>query len=211
MDHLNLPQSPRAGKIHTLWRSVLIGYCFLSYIGGGAANSAAFKFPDSEYPYRIVDQELTVVLREFGQNLGLRVKLSQKVSGQVKGGLPKASALTFLNTICRMYGLDWYFDGSTLHVTAVTEEVTRFLPARKETPAKLTENLKRLSFYDDRFPLRSNPDNTAIVVSGPPAYVALIEQTLASMQRELGEFPTQTVIYRGGSVTVEKFVPDKAQ
>jgi type III secretion protein C len=158
-----------------------------------------------------VDQELTVVLREFGQNLGLRVKLSPRVSGQVKGGLPRSSALTFLNTICQMYGLDWYFDGSTLHVTSVTEEVTRFLPARQETQAKLTEHLKKLSFYDDRFPLRSNPENTAMVVSGPPAYVAVIEQTLASMQRQLGEFPTQTVIYRGSSVTVEKFVPDKVQ
>jgi type III secretion protein C len=181
------------------------------YIHSATANSAAFKFPDGDYPYRIVDQDLTVVLREFGQNLGLRVKLSQKVSGHVKGGVPRSSALAFLNTICRMYGLDWYFDGSTLHVTSVTEEVTRFLPARTETEAKLTEHLRRLSFYDERFPLRSNPENTAIVVSGPPAYVALIEQTLSSMQRDAGEFPTQTVIYRGGSVTVEKFVPDKTQ
>ena len=181
------------------------------YIHGGIAYSASLKLPDGDYPYRIVDQELTVVLREFGQNLGLRVKLSPKVSGQVKGGLPRSSALTFLNTLCRMYGLDWYFDGSTLHVTSVTEEVTRFLPARQETQAKLAEHLKRLSFYDDRFPLRSSPENTAIVVSGPPAYIALIDQTLASMQREFGEFPTQTVIYRGGSVSVEKFAPDKVQ
>jgi type III secretion protein C len=181
------------------------------YIHVGTADATAFKFPDGDYPYRIVDQELSVVLREFGQNLGLRVKISQKVSGQVRGGLPRSSALAFLNTICRMYGLDWYFDGSTLHVTSITEEVTRFFPVKKETQAKLTENLKRLSFYDDRFPMRSNPEDTAIVVSGPPAYVALIEQTLSSMQRESLEFPTQTVIYRGGAVTVEKFVPDKAQ
>jgi type III secretion protein C len=208
MNPLNLSQWLRKGTIHFFLRSTITGYCFLLFAHGGTASSAALKLADGDYPYRIVDQDLSIVLREFGQNLGLRVKLSEKVSGRVKGGVPRSSALTFLNTICRMYGLDWYFDGSTLHITSATEEVTRFLSAKQETHAKLTEHLKRLSFYDDRFPLRSNPENSAIVVSGPPAYVALVEQTLASMQREVGERPPETVVYRGAAVTVEKFGPE---
>jgi len=194
----------------TVWCVVFLGCLFSLYVFSGAASSAPLKLPDGEYPYRVVDQEVTVVLREFGQNLGLRVKLSPKVSGQVKGGVPQSSASEFLNTICRMYGLDWYYDGSTLHISSATEEVTRFLPAKSEAVTKLKENLKQLLFYDDRFLLRANPENSAVVVSGPPPYVELVQQTLASMQGGSGEIPTQTVIYRGGAMTVENFVPSQA-
>jgi type III secretion protein C len=210
MGHQGLSLWLHRAKSRIFWFKFVLACCCLLSFHSVAASADKLKLPDGEYPYRIVDQDLTVVLHEFGQNLGLRVKLSPKVLGQVKGGFPRSSALAFLNAICRMYGLDWYYDGSTLHVTSVTEEVTRFLPVRKETPARLTENLKRLSFYDERFSLRPNTDNTSVVISGPPAYVALVEQTLSSMQRGFGDIPAQTVIYRGATVTVEKFGPDNA-
>lgn len=167
------------------------------------AAATAIRFPDEVYPYNVLEQDVAVVLREFGQNLGVRVKLSPKATGTVKGKLPRLPALGFLNHICRTYGLEWYYDGATLHVSAVSEEVTRFLPLDKsESPRPLIDSLKQLSFYDERYPLRTGPDNASVVVLGPPVYVSLVEQTLLSMQ---GGVPTQTTVYRGGAVSVEKF------
>ena len=103
--------------------------------GGGplaaSALAAPMQLPDGIYPYSVLDQDVTAVLREFGQNLGLRVKLSPKVSGTVKGKLPRLPALEFLNHVCQMYGLEWYYDGATLHISSVSEETTRFLPLHK--------------------------------------------------------------------------------
>lgn len=171
------------------------------------AIAAPLKLPNEIYPYNVVEQDIAVVLREFGQNMGLRVKLSSQVSGAVKGKLPQLPAMDFLNHLCQMYGLEWYYDGSALHVSSVTEEVTRFLPLKSTTLARLIENLKQLAFYDDRYPLRAGPDGASIIVSGPPVYVALVEQTLSSIPAEASELPAQTVIYRGPSISVARFGP----
>ncbi len=166
------------------------------------------QLPDGIYPYSVLDQDVTAVLREFGQNLGLRVKLSPKVSGTVKGKLPRLQALEFLNHVCQMFGLEWYYDGATLHISSVSEETTRFLPLQKAVLLPvLIESLKKLSFYDERYPIRTSAGNTSVIVTGPPVYAALIEQTLL-MQ---GGVPKQTIIYRGGSVTIEKFGSEAGQ
>ncbi len=181
------------------------GYCALAFLPS-PVTAAALRLPDEIYPYSVVEQDIAVVLREFGQNVGVRIKVSPKVNGSVKGKLPQLRALDFLNHLCQTYGLEWYFDGSTLHISSTSEEVTRFLPINKPlTPAKLIENLKQLSFYDERFPVRTGPDGASVVVSGPPVYVDLVEQTLSSTPNGISEIPTQTVIYRGPNVSVERF------
>lgn len=176
-----------------------------------SAHGHGLVLPDAEYPYRVVDQDVNIVLKEFGQNLGIRVKLSPRVSGRVRGGLSKASASTFLNEVCRMSGLDWYYDGTVLHITSIEEQVTRFLTVNKDAAGKLTDTLSRLSFYDERFPIQVGPDNTSLVVSGPPGYVALVEQTLSSAHGLVGDMPRETLIYRGASVSVEKFAADSSR
>jgi type II secretory pathway component GspD/PulD (secretin) len=183
-----------------------------SFWGGvplaGAALAAPLELPDGVYPYSVLDQDVTGVLREFGQNLGLRVKLSPKVSGTVKGKLPRLSAREFLDHICQMYGLEWYFDGGTLHISSVSEDTTRFLPLHGGLSVPvLIESLKGLSFYDARYPIRAGVDNASVIVTGPPVYAALVEQTFL-MQ---GGAPKQTLIYRAGSVSVEKFGAEAAR
>ncbi len=173
-----------------------------------SAFAATMHLPDGVYPYSVLDQDVKAVLREFGQNLGLRVKLSPKVSGTVKGKLPRLPAQEFLKHICQMYGLEWYYDGTTLHVSSVSEETTRFLPLHRAVslPA-LIESLRKLSFYDERYPIRTGADNASVIVTGPPVYAALVEQTLLTQ----GSVPKQIVIYRGGNVSIEKFVLEAAR
>ena len=195
-------------------RKLAAALALAGLFGGGALSLAAPAFaapmqlPDGIYPYSVLDQDVTAVLREFGQNLGLRVKLSAKVSGTVKGKLPRLPALEFLNHVCQMYGLEWYYDGATLHISSVSEETTRFLPLQKTVLLPvLVESLKKLSFYDERYPIRTGAGGASVIVTGPPVYAALIEQTLL-MQ---GGVPKQTIIYRGGSVTIEKFGSEAGQ
>jgi type III secretion protein C len=160
------------------------------------------QLPDGVYPYSVIDQDVGAVLREFGQNMGLRVKLSTKVNGPVSGKLPRLPALEFLNHVCQMHGLEWYYDGATLHISSVTEENTRFLSLHKAVslPA-LIESLKQLSFYDERYPLRASADHASLIITGPPAYAALVEQTLLMQDGA----PKQTIVYRGGAVSIEKY------
>lgn len=167
------------------------------------SSSAPLRIPESVYPYSVVEQDISIVLREFGQNMGIGVKVSPKVAGIVKGKIPRLPGIEFLNYLCKMYGLEWYFDGTSLHVSNVSESQTRFLRLHpQETTDNLLATLKNLNFYDDRYPVRPGPDQTSVVVSGPPAYVTLVEQTLSMSTMEV---PTQTKVYRGASVSVEKF------
>jgi type III secretion protein C len=195
-----------------VWAALISCGSCLSPVLISTSRATALDLPNEMYPYIVIEQDITVVLREFGQNLGINVKLSPRVSGVVKGKLPPSKALNFLNRVCQANGLQWYFDGSVLYVSSVAEEVTRFLPlAQTVTPEMLLAALKRLSFYDERYPIRQGPDGASVFISGPPAYAALIEQTLTSMHAIRPEIPTETIVYRGGSVSVERFVSSKKQ
>jgi type III secretion protein C len=181
-------------------------------------NQAAFAvspkipLPSGVYPYDVVEQDLSVVLREFGQNVGIKIDVSPKIKGAVKGHLPKLDAQGFLQRLCEAYGLDWYYDGSVLYITPSSEQVSRFLSLEKHSLAELKEAMTKLSLYDDRYPFRDSPDGKTAIVSGPPRYVALAEKTLASLSSPntvvQANEPTVVTVYRGGQNAVVKFGAD---
>lgn len=138
-------------------------------------------WPSAPYRYAVVDQDLRVVLQEFGRNLGLRVALSDAVQGRVRGRLPELPPEQFLDHLARAFGLDWYFDGSVLSVSASSEAQTRFVKLRGLSVAALRDGLRRAGLLDARFALRAGPSADIAMVSGPPRYVALVEQSAAAI------------------------------
>ncbi|MDZ4791456.1 MAG: nodulation protein NolW [Hyphomicrobiales bacterium] len=179
--------------------------------GGHSVTSAELVLPAEIYPYSVVLQDLPVVLREFGQNIGIRVEISATVKGSVRGRLPRLPAKEFLDYLCHVYGLESYFDGYTLYISSSSEGATRVFPLGKFRSDQLTENLLKMSITDSRFPLRFGPDGRSAIVSGPPRYIALVEQTLASLTRPESipllpvEQPKKIVIYRGANMSVVEF------
>lgn len=148
-------------------------------------DAAEPRWPTDPYPYVVVDQELTDVLREFGGNLGLTVRVETGVAGRVRGKWPPMPPRAFLDRLARSYNFEWYYDGATLHVTPAAAARTRLLPLGAVPVDRLAAEMRGLGVADPRFPLRSGRGSDVVLVAGPPDYVRAVEQTLAALNDAL--------------------------
>lgn len=144
------------------------------------AATAAPDWADAPYEYVVLDQEIRATLTEFGRNLGIAVLLSDGVSGHLRGRIDASTAGGFLDRLTESNGLNWYYDGAVLHVSAASEFATRTLPTGGVRSDNVVEQLHRLDLADDRFGIRGAGD--VLSVSGPPAYVAAVQQVVQNMQ-----------------------------
>ncbi|WP_449121542.1 type III secretion protein [Pseudomonas viridiflava] len=173
----------------------------------GVLNAAPEHEPDwfsKPYAYVLVDQDIRGALTEFGQNLDLIVVFSDKVRGAARGTVRGASAGEFLSRLCDANQLSWYFDGNVLHIAQSDEVGTRVFDLPGPKLDELQHYLAQLEVSGQPMSSRASPDHDSLFVSGPPAYLAQIQQHLdrqpvaeaAPVVRERG-----VRVFRGGVVT----------
>ncbi|MCJ2013124.1 nodulation protein NolW [Methylobacterium sp. J-076] len=153
-------------------------------VGGLGCAAAPLRLPNTVYRYTVIDQDLAAALQEFGANLNLKVSISPEVKGQIQGRMPEGSPQAFLDRLAGTYNLEWYYDGSLLSITSARETRTQLLVLGQVRYEALTGALDSLRISDPRFPVRPTPGKGVAMVSGPPRYVALVEQTLAGLAAE---------------------------
>ncbi|EIM31010.1 secretin N-terminal domain-containing protein [Microvirga lotononidis] len=194
--------------LRNLKRILWVG--FVLSVGIDSTLGSPLSLPSTPYRYTVLDQDLSAALREFGNNLKISVNVSAEVKGRVRARMPDLPPREFLDRLTELYDLQWYFDGLVLYVSAAKEAQTRMLvlaPIRFEA---VRTALDDLGISDDRYVVRPAPGNGLILVSGPPRFVALVEQTFNSLVAEAqaqlqAAAPTrQTVLilFRGSSATV---------
>ena len=176
----------------------------------GRATAAEPAWPSAPYTYVVVDQDLRTVLLQFGSNIGVRVVLSDGVQGRVYGRLPTLPPRDFLEHLARSYGLDWFFDGAVLSVSAGDETETRFVTLPGIDVTVLQAALRSTGLYDPRFGLRPGPAVGTAMVSGPPRYLKLVEQTAAALAKPASapEAPgavAMLTVFRGAAASKVQF------
>ncbi len=176
----------------------------------GRATAAEPAWPSAPYAYVVVDQDLRTVLLQFGSNIGVRVVLSDGVQGRVHGRLPTLPPRDFLEHLARSYGLDWFFDGAVLSVSAGDETETRFVTLPGIDVTVLQAALRSTGLYDPRFALRPGPAAGTAMVSGPPRYLKLVEQTAAALAKPASapEAPgavAMLTVFRGAAASKVQF------
>jgi type II secretory pathway component GspD/PulD (secretin) len=188
-----------------LWFSVPIGALVLAGVLSTPARCLEPKWPSGPYKYLVIDQDVKDALIEFGRNIGIPVRVSDQVSGHVRGRLPVATAREFLNLLCERNGLVWYFDGAVLHVGAEAEVKTELVNIGQLPANELLAKLDTLGIADPRFPVRTTQDTGIVSVSGPPVFVSLVQQTLAAMGKSVAQSPREgdrnpgVRVFRGGA------------
>ena len=148
------------------------------------AQSLEPKWPPGNYKYLVVDQDVRDILLEFGRNLNMNVTVSDQVGGRrIRGRLPITTAEQFLKRVCESYGLVWYYDGAVLHISAENEVRTELVELGGVNPTGVNDKLQALGIADPRYAIRSTSDVKVLSVSGPPPYLSLVRQTVATMQK----------------------------
>ncbi len=163
-----------------LLRLMLAATLALSPLTGAAATPA--PWPNAAFSYLATNETLEHVLTEFGRTFGLRVELTQGVIDhrvRLNGNITTASPDEFLNRLSMSHGAQWFMHGGVLHVSLTSDGVTRVLPA--PGVAGIRQALSSLGVVDARFGWADLPERSAVMVSGPPAYVELVARTLSTL------------------------------
>jgi len=158
------------------------------------------------YAYVLVEQDVRAALEEFGHNLGLIVVMSDKVRGKSRSRVRGETAGDFLSQLCDSNGLSWYFDGNILYMTADAETGTRLFKAQGQNLEQLEDYLTSLDVFGKQMSTRAGPDGDELFVSGPPAYLNMVQQHVDHQQRPVAAPVARergVRVFRGGVVTTE--------
>ncbi|MGY3610648.1 MULTISPECIES: secretin N-terminal domain-containing protein [unclassified Bradyrhizobium] len=176
------------------------------------AFGAPLSLPSAPYSYTVLDQDLPAALLEFGNNLNIRVNVSTEVKGRIRGRMPDLPPREFLDRLTNLYNLQWYYDGIVLYVSAANEAQSRLLVLKPISFDAFKAALDALNISDDRYLVRPAPGDGLVLVSGPPRFIALLDQTLNGLVAEAQARPHTAVekqpresvlkLFRGSSTTV---------
>ncbi|WP_268800033.1 type III secretion protein [Pseudomonas huanghezhanensis] len=189
----------------TLWLLLTV----LTSTGVRAEDGPASDDPNwfaEPYAYVLVEQDVRAALEEFGHNLGLIVVMSDKVRGKSRSSVRGESAGDFLTQLCDTNGLSWYFDGNILYLSADAETGTRLFKAQAQNLEQLEDYLASLDVYGKQMSTRASPDGDELFVSGPPAYLNMVQQHVDHQQRPVATPVARergVRVFRGGVVTTE--------
>jgi len=146
----------------------------------GATAPAAWR--DTLYSYRAdEDLSLTQVLDRFSSTLGLEVKLADPALGRrrVHLGGKGASPAVFLDRLGDAQGLDWFVHQGVLHISARSSAVSERIALGPQSPSDAKDALIGIGLFESRFGWGEfDSDPPTVLVSGPPAYVALVRRVL---------------------------------
>ena len=116
----------------------------------------------------------------------------------------------FLDHLAQSYGLDWFFDGTTLAISATSEAETRFVTLPGVAVSVLQAALQSAGLLDPRFGLRAGPAPGTAMVSGPPRYLHLVEETAAALAQPAPaprspQPASLLTVFRGAAVSKVQF------
>lgn len=146
-----------------------------------AASAATPPWPEAPYAYYAENQTLQQVLREFSAHFGITAKLADGIDGRVNGRISAETPSAFLNRLGNAYGLSWFYYGGTLYIDRAHDLVTRPIASQGGSLASLKQALTALGMIDPRFGWGDLPERGVALVSGPRAYVELIEKAVADL------------------------------
>ncbi len=144
-------------------------------------DTIAWKVPSYTLTARAMD--VREALDAFGVAQGVPVLCSAAVSGAFSGNFKDVPAGEFLDRLATMHNLVWYYDGTTIFVSAASESTTSLIDLRYMKAGEVSAMLKELGVEDPRFPLKTASNDELILVYGPPRYVTLVAETIGKADR----------------------------
>ena len=141
--------------------------------------------PWREPTYSLVACELSLreAMENFAAAQGLRVELSPQVQGVLSGSFEAVPAQIFLERLCAMHHLTWYYDGATLYLYALHEGLNALVELSALRLENVEQMLAELGVADPRFPLKITAGGSLLMVQGPPRYVQLVKELVSAADR----------------------------
>ena len=145
-----------------------------------AAEPSQIPWKTATYSYTARQAPVSEVLTNFAAAQGIGLNLPQGLPKLlVSGNFHDCKPQKFLEQVCGICNLIWYYDGAGLYICTPAEMRSSLLELRYMKADDVIEILRELDVEDSRFPMARTKDNALIKISGPPRYVELIQELVA--------------------------------
>jgi type III secretion protein C len=163
-------------------RSAAVLALLMALTGPLSSQAGPAPWPDSAFSYYAQAKPLQAVLAEFAAGFSLSLDMPAALNTPVSGRFNGLTPTEFINRLGGIYGFTWFTHAGTLYVAGNHEQTVKAItaPGGSENLHKVLSNLHVL---DPRFGWGELPGQSAVMVSGPPAYVRLVENTVAALPK----------------------------
>lgn len=192
----------------------VLGIADIASLGGAAAESEASTVSGIEAPppvveYVIVDQDVSNFLTQLARDAGVRLLVSNEVTGRINDLHVKGELWDVIEIIANGQDLDWFVFNGTVNVSSRGEAKTRVIRLGDLPVGRVQAALEKAGLQPERFGLRDTAQGSAISLSGPPRFLAIAEAIIETIPNaappELA--PVRMVRMRRGNVmTLEPIV-----
>ncbi len=166
------------------WRQTLLASALA--IGwlhvGTTAWAGPAPWPDAAFSYYAEGQPLSRVMNDFAASFNLTLQTTSPLTDKVTGRFNVKNPSEFIERLTGTYGLQWFTHAGVLHVSRSQDMVVKSIPSTSlSAGANIRQVLSSLGVLEQRFGWGELQEQGVVVISGPPAYVRLVEATLAAL------------------------------
>ena len=162
----------------------------LFFATGQSAWSGQIPWPDANFTYLAAHERIGQVYEGFARTFGISIQLSalsDTDQALVNGKINTATPTEFLNQMCAAYGMSWFYQNGTLYVSKNTERVVRAIQPPGMQIESMRNALIALGLLETKFGWGEIQDRGIALISGPPAYVDIITQAVATLPSVIPE------------------------
>ncbi|WP_342078590.1 hypothetical protein [Yoonia sp. SS1-5] len=161
--------------------------------------------------YMVFNQRMSQFLDAMSQDMGLRIKRSDALNQRLSDLHVCGTIEKILMDLSRLYDIDWFSFNQVYFVSGRSEAVTRMIRLGDIRGARAIEALESSGVDMTRYPLALANRSTAIVVTAPPQFVAIVEGIVDDMKPEVvsvgPEEESKIIRIRRGTAVSEHLIP----
>ena len=174
-------------------RIILSGALSLCLAAAWPAQAAP-NWPNAPYSFYAKSEDIKDVLQEFASGFSLSLQMGPGISGTVNGRFNANTPTEFMDKLGGVYGFSWFVYGGTLFVSNASDITAKSISAMGGSITAMHDALLQMGVVDPRFGWGELPDQGIALVSGPPAYVKLVQRMVAALP--LGAGGQQVQVFR---------------
>ena len=175
----------RIRAVPTLWARKAVGalrralFVLAAMLVVPGAQAGPPPWPEAEFSYYADRSSLRRVLLDFAASFNLTLESTIALNDSVNGRFNTPSPTAFINRLGGTYGFVWFTHAGRLHISSARDIQVKPIYVPSVTSAdRLRQLLASLGVLETKFGWGALPEQGTIVLSGPPAYVELVERTI---------------------------------
>lgn len=166
------------------------------------SNAFGQEFAASEqipFDFLVVNEGLPEVIQYLSAHAAIRTQMADSVQGRLRLRHLVGTPQEILDDLTLDHDLDWFAFNGTYYVDTKQSTKTRIIPLGELSFERAIAALEQAEVPVRQYPISSAADGKAMVMSGPPKLIGIVEALVASTTVDVEALP-QVRVRRGNQI-----------